>query len=66
MTSDAFLDSVCAAIEEVWRADGTSLPTTLLRWATDAARHSPSLHLPLLTCEATGGDAAHAIPVAAA
>ena len=67
MTPDAFLDSVCAAIEEVWQTDGDSLPSALLCWVTDAARQSPQfLHLPLLTCEATGGDPAHAIPIAAA
>lgn len=67
MTPDAFLDSVCAAIEEAWRADSDSPPSALLRWATDAARQSPQfLRLPLLTCEATGGDPAHAVPIAAA
>nr|HID12613.1 hypothetical protein [Anaerolineae bacterium] len=66
VTPDDFLDSVCAAIEEVQRADGASLPSGLLRWVTDAARQSPFLRLPLLTCQATGGDPAQAIPVAAA
>jgi len=66
VTPDVFLRGVCATIEEAWRADGASLPSALLRWATDAARLSPFLRLPLLTCEATGGDPAYAIPVAAA
>ncbi len=39
----------------------------VLRWVTAAARQSPQfLHLPLLICKATGGDLAHAVPVAAA
>jgi len=66
MTPDAFLDSVCAAIEETWQAECASLPAASLRWATDAARHSPFLRLPLFCCQATGGDPAHAIPVTAA
>ncbi|MDY6876283.1 MAG: polyprenyl synthetase family protein [Chloroflexota bacterium] len=43
--------------------DGLDL---VLRWATDAARLSPFLRLPLLCCQAAGGDPAHAIPVATA
>ncbi|MEA3397129.1 MAG: polyprenyl synthetase family protein [Chloroflexota bacterium] len=66
VTPDAFLDSVCASIEEAWRADGASPPSALLRWVTDAVRQSPFLRLPLLCCQATGGDPAHAIPIAAA
>jgi geranylgeranyl diphosphate synthase type I len=66
LASDAFLSSVCVAIEETWHVECASLPAALLRWVTDAACHSPFLRLPLLTCEATGGDPAHAIPVAAA
>ena len=39
----------------------------VLRWVSNCARAQPaSLRLPLLTCEATGGDTAHTIPVAAA
>ncbi|MCK4471768.1 MAG: hypothetical protein KAW49_08275, partial [Anaerolineae bacterium] len=39
----------------------------VLRWVSDCARAQPaSLRLPLLVCEATGGNPAHAIPVAAA
>jgi len=66
LTPDVFLHSVCAAIEKVGQADGASLPSALLRWVTDAARQSPFLRLSPLTCEATSGDPAHAVPVAAA
>lgn len=67
MSSNGYLAGICTAIRDAWRADSVSLPPGLLRWAIDAARQSPRyLSLPLLTCEATGGDPTHAVPMAAA
>jgi len=43
-----------------------ALPPGLLDWVLEAVRQSPFLSLPLLTCEAVGGDGGAAVPVAAA
>lgn len=67
MTPDAFLEGVRAAIEEIGREEcASSLPSALLDWVIDALHCSPFLRLPLLCCQATGGDQAHAVLVAAA
>jgi len=68
--ADSFGAAVAAHLTRVCRrscgapADGLE---AVLRWVSDCARAQPtSLRLPLLTCEATGGDTIHTIPVAAA
>lgn len=76
-----FVEGVRATIQAVWReqrrpstpvrdlggeASPATLPDSLRVWVLDAAGHSVYLSLPLLACEAAGGDGGAAVPVAAA
>lgn len=62
--------AVAAHLSQVYHMAGGMPASTLgdmLEWAKDAARARPGfLRLPLLTCQAAGGDPTEAIPVAAA
>lgn len=62
--------AVAAHLDQVYHlAGGTPTPTLdkILEWAKDAARKRPGfLRLPLLACQAVGGDPIEAIPVVAA
>lgn len=66
----SFGEAVAAHLTRIYRRACPAPPDGLeavLRWVSDCARAQPaSLRLPLLTCEATGGDPAHAVPVAGA